>query len=376
MRILHVLGDSEFGGGSRVVIQLCLAARQQGHEPAVLTTNPTFLQELADADLPAVALDCICRPIHPWRDVRGELRLHAYLKREQPDLVHTHTSKAGFLGRRAAWRAGIGAVVHTVHGFAFHEASHPVMIRAYGALETMAARWCHRLVTVSRFHRDWALALGIAPADRLQAIPNGIAPAPRVSADDVAALRREFGVADEEMMLVSAGRLAPGKGLEDLLIALAPLAHRPWRLILPGTGPMATDLPGLCRHHELADRVVLPGFRNDVRRILAAADLAVLPTHREGLSIALLEALSAGLPVLTTTIGSNLEVTRDGRAAALVPPGQPQQLGEELETLLTDSGRRAELSRQALAVFDEEYAEARMLSAYMDLYDELTPPGC
>ncbi|MEZ4388704.1 MAG: glycosyltransferase [Candidatus Krumholzibacteriia bacterium] len=375
MRILHVLGDSAFGGGSRVVIQLCEAARRAGHDPAVLTTDPTFLQHLAARDIRSVPLACICRPIHPWRDLIGERRLRRYLARERPDLIHTHTSKAGFLGRRAAWRAGVGSVVHTVHGFAFHEASHPLQVRAYAALETLAARWCHRLVTVSRFHRDWAIRLGIAPAERIIAIPNGIEPAPDLAVEEIAAVRRHFGVTGAELLLVSAGRLAPGKGLEDLLMALAPLRDRPWRLVLPGAGPLAAVLAELSGRLGLADRVVLPGFRDDVRRLLAAADLAVLPTYREGLSIALLEALAAGLPVVTTTIGSNLEVTRDGWAASLVPPGRPAALRSALVGLLDDRERRAELSRRAVAVFAKEYTESRMLAAYLELYAELDTPG-
>lgn len=375
MRILHILGDSEFGGGSRIVIQLCEAARQRGHEPAVLTTDPTFLEFLRIQDIQAVPLSCICRSIHPWRDLIGERRLTSYLTAERPDIVHTHTSKAGFLGRRAAWRAGVPTVIHTVHGFAFHEDSHPLKIRAYSILETMAADWCHRLVTVSRFHRDWALRLGIAPAHRVMAIPNGIAPAPEVSPDDVALLREEFGMVGADPMMVSAGRLAPGKGIEDLLTALAGMRGMPWRLVLPGAGPLSAELPDLCRRLGLTDRVVFPGFRDDVRRILAAADLAVLPTHREGLSIALLEALAAGLPVVTTTIGSNVEVTRNGRAAVLVRPGRPRMLRQALLALLADEARRQELTQAALSVFREEYLDSRMLSAYMDLYDDVSRPG-
>lgn len=375
MRILHILGDSAFGGGSQIVIQLCEAARQHGHEPAVLTTDPTFIKHLHSRGVRAIPLSCICRAIHPWRDLLGERLLSSFLANDRPDVVHTHTSKAGFIGRRAAWRTGIPAVIHTVHGFAFHEGSHQLVIRAYAALETKAAGWCHRLVTVSRFHRDWAVQLGIAPAHRVVAIPNGIAPAPDVPPADVAALRAEFHLTGSEPMLVSAGRLAPGKGLEDLIVALAAMRDQPWRLVLPGAGPLADSLPGLCRRHGLFNRVMFPGFRNDVRRILAAADIAVLPTHREGLSIALLEAMSASLPVLTTTIGSNVEVTRDGRAAVLVPPGRPEELGKALRELLTNEERRCELSQAAITVFRDEYLESRMLSTYLELYEEITRPG-
>jgi glycosyltransferase involved in cell wall biosynthesis len=244
-------------------------------------------------------------------------------------------------------------------------------VTAYSRLERLAARWCHRLVTVSRFHRDWAIQLGIAPAERIIAIPNGIAEAPQVAPERVAALRAEFGATPGTLLLVSAGRLAPGKGLDELLTAVARLGERPWRLVLPGAGPLSGSLSDQCRRLGLTDRVVLPGFRDDVRDILAASDLAVLPTHREGLSIALLEAMAASLPVITTTIGSNREVSHEGAGALLVTPGDVAGLAAAIDALLADADRRGQLAARGAAIVQSDYTEQRMLEAYLDLYGSL-----
>jgi len=374
MRILHVLGDSAFGGGSRIVLKLCLAARDAGHAPAILTTDATFIRHAEDLGIPVVALPCIVRPIAPWRDWRGERRLFSFLCDHRYDLVHTHTSKAGILGRRAAWRAKVPIVIHTVHGFAFHEQTSWPLLQVYAACERAAARWCHRLVTVSEFHRDWAQRLGISRPPHLLAIPNGIAPAPELPSARREALRAEFGAGPEHILVVSAGRLAPGKGLEDLLRAVARLPateQRRLRVVLPGTGPLAPELPGLAARLGVAVACRFPGFRDDVREILAASDLAALPTYREGMSVALLEAMAAGLPVVTTTIGSNQEVTRGGSVAVLHRPGDIAALADALVALVSSPQQRDRIGRAAREVFTDHYTEQTMLGRYLKLYDDL-----
>ena len=376
MRLLHVIGDSEFGGGARIVLRLAAAAREWGWDVAVLSTNPRMLRELSAAGIESVALDCIRREIRPLHDTVGLLRLARYLRRERYDLVHTHTSKAGFVGRLAASLAGAPRIVHTVHGFAFHEGSRPAALRFYAALERFAARRCHRIVTVSEFHRRWALELGIGRADRVVCIPNGIPEPPPDGGGDRERIRAELGLAPDDAVLVSAGRLAAGKGLEDLLAAAVLLRERgrgAIRLLLPGAGPFAEALRGRIRALDLVGQVVLPGFREDIPALLRAADLAVLPSLREGLSIALLEAMACGLPIVASAIGSNVEVTRGGEAAVLVPVEAPEAIATAVAELLDDAGRRRALGERAREIFRTGYRESVMLERYRRLYAELLP---
>ena len=167
MRVLHVVGDSRFGGGVFVVKSIADVAKALGWEVDVLATDPLVQASFKHDGIRIVNLDSIHRPINPLDDYRGFKILRNFLKSRRYDLVHTHTSKAGVVGRRAAYDAKVPAILHTVHGFAFHEGSRFLSIQVYSTIERIASRWCDAIVTVSDFHKRWAETLGIAPPQKI-----------------------------------------------------------------------------------------------------------------------------------------------------------------------------------------------------------------
>lgn len=374
IRILHVIGDSKYGGGSIIIRRLAEAARDQGWDVEVLTTDPTFRRVLLDTGIGVIHLEAIWRDIRPLRDTAGFFRLYRFLLQRRYGVVHTHTSKAGFLGRLAAWLARIPVTIHTVHGFAFHEQSHFFALQGYALLERLAAHWCDRIVTVSEFHRSWALGLRIANEDKILAIPNGIPEDRVISRRSAAEVRSSLGIGADELVILTTGRLAPQKGLEYLLRAIPILssrAERPFRVLLAGEGPMRLSLESLARELGISDFVAFLGFRDDIGDLLNASDIVVLPSLREGLSIALLEAMAAGKPIVTTTIGTNLEVVQDGVSGLLVPPKQPYALAEAIMHLFESPEFRGRLGVGARLRYEEGYTEERMIQGYMQLYAEL-----
>lgn len=372
--LIHVVGDSKFGGASRLIMRLAERARDAGWSVDVLTTDLVFKQVLQDAHIGVVDLDVIRRDIQPLWDVGGLCRLSRFLYECKYAVVHTHTSKGGFVGRCAASLARVPAIVHTVHGFAFHEASSPLEVWSYASLERLAARWCDRIVTVSHFHRDWALRLGIGDMNKVVAIPNGIPESQATPRRPAPLVRSGLGLKQGDVMILATGRLAPQKGLEYLLEATSAVAGRfggVVKVFLAGSGPLEESLRRQSRHLAIDDQVTFLGFRSDIADLLSASDIVVLPSLREGLSIALLEAMAAGKAIIATAIGSNREVLEHERNALLVPPGSAEALADAVLCLARDSNARTRLGTNARKRYLDSYTEERMLDAYSALYDEL-----
>lgn len=373
-RILHVVGDSQFGGGAVLILRIAQAAAERGGQVDVLSTNSQFNKAIETSGLGVVSLDCIWREIRPLRDLYGLFVLYRFLKNKSYDIVHTHTSKAGLIGRAAAFFAGTPVIIHTVHGFAFHEESPPWVVRFYSALERLAAKWCNKIVTVSNYHRTWALNLGISKPDHILAIPNGISPqrvVPAIGRDD---FRASLGIRPQDLVLVSAGRLAPQKGIEYLIDAVKILVDSGvsnLRVLIAGDGPLRAFLEDKTKEVGLQQNFIFLGFRSDVADILNAGDIAVMPTEREGLSIALLEAMAMGKPIVTTVIGSNLEVTENGQHARLVNPKDSRALALAIREFVSDAGLAKRLGESARSHFQKIYTEDVMLNSYMDLYGSL-----
>jgi glycosyltransferase involved in cell wall biosynthesis len=377
MKLIHVIGDSRFGGAGRIILRLGQIGQAQGWQVDILTTDTVLQQAVKQHGLGVITLDVIRRKIRPLWDLAGLVRLWDFLRREHYAIVHTHTSKGGFVGRLAARLAGVPVIVHTAHGFAFHERSQPWARLFYSTLERIASRWCDRIISVSEFHRRWALELGICRPPKILAIPNGIAAlaSPGVVPAD---LREELGVREDELLILSMARLAPDKGLEYLIEAAALLlrTERRFRIAIAGDGEVRAQLEELAFNLGVSDRVRLLGFREDVSDLLAACDLVVLPSLREGLSIALLEAMAAGKPIVATSIGSHRELASQAEIAQLVPPADAPALCEAILRLTRNPALMARFGAKAQVLFKSQYTEERMLNTYKQLYFDLLKEKC
>jgi glycosyltransferase involved in cell wall biosynthesis len=378
VRLLHIIGNSRFGGAARIILRLGQVAQAEGWHVDILTTDPVFQQAVREHGLGLVNLDVIRRKIRPAWDLAGMVRLLQFLRHERYQIVHTHTSKAGFVGRMAARLAGVPVIVHTAHGFAFHERS-PVSKRLfYSGLERMAAKWCDRIVSVSEFHRRWALELGICNPGEILAIPNGVAIPGRNSGIAPAEFRHGLGARDNDLLILSMARLAGDKGIDHLIEAAAmlPRAGRSFKVVIAGDGPVRARLEQMAAHLGVTGRVSFLGFREDVSDLLAACDLVVLPSLREGLSMTLLESMAAGKPIIATSIGSHRELASQADMARLVPPADARALSEAILRLSQQPALMAHFGASARALFESHYTEDRMLDAYRRLYFDLLREKC
>lgn len=373
LRILHIVGDSKFGGGSIMVLKLAQRAREAGYDVSVLTTDSVFQQVLKEYNIKIVDLDVIWREIRPVKDLFGLYKLYSYLRKNRYDIIHTHTSKAGFVGRIAARLAGVPIIIHTVHGFAFHEESNFIEVKLFSFLEKIAGYFCDKIVTVSEFHRKWALKLKIANEDKIVSIPNGIAKDRVIPKRKREVIREELKLSEDDFIILTTGRLAPQKGIEYLIRAVPLLISKieSFKLLIVGEGPLRDYLEDLVRELKIVQYVYFLGFRRDVGDLLNIADVVVLPSLWEGLSIALLEAMAASKPIITTSIGSNIEVLEDGVAGILVPSKNVERLAEAILKLYEDKDFRKKIALAGYNRYRDCYTEERMLDKYMELYKEM-----
>lgn len=292
--------------------------------------------------------------------------LAALARRFRIGLLHSHHFAMGVYGTAAAKLSGLPHVI-TMHGI-----GDQIQVWRRRLALRCAFRLSEAVVMVSgALKAEMREALGPA-CDAAKIIANGVPP----SQGDRSKLRRELQVSDGELLIVAVGNCYYNKAHSVLLEALALLPPSlPWRLAIAGRPEEATPvLEGLIRRHGWEQRIALLGGRADVPDVLAAADLFAMPSLSEGLPMALLEAMSAGLPVVATNVGGIPEAVQDGREGLLVPASDPAGLSAALRRLLTDEDERRRFAAAAQAKADLVFSPGAMIEAYVRLYEEVASP--
>lgn len=313
------------------------------------------------------------RGIAPCADALSLWKLYRHLRHTQPDLVHTHSSKAGFLGRLAARWARVPVVLYSPHAFAFQMRSAHARRALYRHLERLAGRWTDCLVAVSQAEADLAATARILPRERIVVIENGVDLKEIPSPEEGVALRQELGIARDAPVILFVGRLVEQKAPEVFVRAALRLLERfPGAVfLLAGEGPLQPMLHQMIDRAGKARSVRLLGYRADTPRLYAAAHLFVLPSRWEGLPYALLEAMAAGLPVVASEIPCLAEVVRPGEDGLLVPPDNPDALAEAMASLLQEPEKARALGASARERVCRHYTLERQINQLAALYREL-----
>ncbi|MCC7261240.1 MAG: glycosyltransferase family 4 protein [Candidatus Latescibacteria bacterium] len=375
-RVLHVITRLDRGGSAENTL-LC-AAHMTGYD-TVVAVGPTQGERSPTEALARqrgvefVEVPHLVRPIRPLADLRALWELWRLMRRGRFDLVHTHTSKAGLLGRVAAVLARVPRRVHTAHGHVFYGYHGPALSRLFVWLERWAAWFTDRLVALTPAEEHDQLRFGVGSAAKFAVIHSGVdfAPFARPAADREVT-RRVLGLALDGLVIGTLGRLTPIKGQADLVRAFAqvrPQVPEAW-LLLVGDGEEGPGLAALVRELGVADRVVFAGWREEVPDLLRAMDIFVLPSLNEGMGKALVEAMYVGLPVVASRVGGVPDLIEAGRAGLLVPPGQPAALAAALLGLAADPHRRRELGARAAQVA-RAYSVESMIEKLDGLYQSL-----
>jgi glycosyltransferase involved in cell wall biosynthesis len=381
MRIVHVITRLIIGGAQENTLLTVEGLHHQYHDDVTLLTGPAegpegdLFNRAKQSGLKVEVFPELVRPIRPTVDLRAYRKLRAAFQRLKPDVVHTHSSKAGILGRAAAWHERVPVVVHTIHGMPFGEFETPLKNRLYIALERWAARRCHAIVSVCDAMTQQALAAGVGRPEQFSTVYSGMdADAflhPRRLRQDV---RRELGLADDEVAFATVARLFELKGHDDIVaIAADVLAANPKvRFVWIGDGILRDRLVADLERAGIRGSFILTGLvpPDRIPELLNAVDAVIHPSLREGLARVIPQALLVGRPVISYDIDGAREVVLP-QTGILLKPRDLAGLREAILTLAADPEKRAAMGREGRARFAEQFRHETMTRQLRELYQRL-----
>lgn len=379
MHIVHVITRLIVGGAQENTLLSCEGQARAGHRVTLITgpslgPEGSLMERARSSGYEVEELDAMRRAILPVKDARACLQLVRRLRVLCPDVVHTHSSKAGILGRWAAWQAGVPLVVHTIHGLAFTASRSPLVNGFYRLAERVTAPITDTIVCVADAMREQSLRGGIGRRGQYVTVYSGMdvepflhPPVPREQ------VRASLGIDADDVVVGTIARLFHMKGHDDLL-ELAPSLCRDFprlRFLWIGDGLLRERFERQIDALHLRDRFLLTGLVPPTRvpELTAAMDILVHPSRREGLARALPQGQLAGCPVITYDIDGNREGLIDGRTGLLVPPFDLGKLSAALRVLLSDAARRRSMGESGREFARSRFASSVMVERLLEVYD-------
>ncbi|MEQ1796106.1 MAG: glycosyltransferase family 4 protein [Nitrospira sp.] len=383
-RVIHIITRLDHGGSAENTMLTVLGHDRTQYEPVVIAGHPGSwdaqggmaateeqCRRLDKEQIAYVLVPSLVRPVSPWKDLCALWALAGILRAKRPAIVHTHTSKAGVLGRVAAWLAGVPVVVHTPHGHVFYGHFGELKSRIFLQVERMLCRVTTALVALTAAERDDHLERGVGCAERFAVIPSGI---------DVERFRRArvegrripsgFNCPSDATIVGSIGWLTDIKGHRVLVEALSYLRdeYPKLQVVIVGSGGQQDALLAQADSLGLGDRIHLVGHRDDIEQCLAGMDCFVFPSLNEGMGRALIEAMAAGLPVVASRVGGIPAIVRHEENGLLVPAGDGRALSEALRRILNDRSWGDRLGQSASRTIGGEFGVRAMVDAVESVY--------
>ena len=378
MHVAHVITRLIIGGAQQNTLLTCEDQHREYGDEVTLITGPaigpegSLIDRARAAGFRVIELDSMRRSIHPWHDWRSYRDLLAVLRELRPDLVHTHSSKAGIIGRYAAAKLKLPAV-HTIHGSAFHFGQHPLAFRLYRFLERRAARWSDHLISVCDSLTDQYVEAGVAPRERFTTVYSGMDVEPFLnpprSRDDV---RTELGLADDHVAIAKVARLFDLKGHEYLIRAARAVADRNAnvRFVLIGDGILREQLEQQIADSHLSDHFIFTGLVEPRRipELINACDIVAHTSVWEGLARVLPQGLISGKPVVSYDVDGAREVVVPNETGFLLPRESITELSAAISALVESPELRERLGSTGRERFTDRFRHQTMTREIREVY--------
>jgi glycosyltransferase involved in cell wall biosynthesis len=381
MRVTHVITRLIVGGAQENTIATVLGLRQkpgvQVHLISGSTTGPegSLESDLNQSPGLLTIVPELVRPVHPLKDFLALRKLERIFRAQRPGIVHTHSGKAGILGRLAARRAGVPVIIHTIHGPSFGHFQNAVSNCAFRAAERYAARATTHFIVVADAMKEQYLAAGIGRPEQYTRIFSGFALEPFLAAENDRELGNKLGIAPDDFVIGKIARLFKLKGHDDLFAAAPGIVRQNPRIkfLLVGDGPWRARFEGLARRFGMEKHFIFAGLvpPEEVPKYVGVMDALAHLSLREGLPRALPQALAAGIPVVAYDCDGAREVCLDARTGFLIPSGNLTDLKNRLLQLANDASLCRQLGRAGQSFVRENFAVEKMVDTIYNLYEKL-----
>ena len=385
-KVVHIITRLDMGGSAQDMLLTC---RELGKKYEIVLVHGLSIEsqmtdreketvdrgirKAVEGGVIVIALPSLVRRISPVQDLKALFSLWRLLIREKPSMVHTHTSKAGILGRFAAKLAGVPIIIHRPHGHVFFGHFGPLVSKCFLLTERLMALITNRMVALTQAERDDHIALSVFSPEKIVMIHSGVDIDQYMNVEvNIAEKKRALGLNSKGLVVGTVGWLLPIKGPLHLLKAMSNVweSHPETSLVFVGKGDLEKGLKEEARRMGVSDKVVFLGWRDDIPEIMQVLDVFVLPSLNEGMGRVLVEAMAAGKPVVASRVGGILDLVKEGQNGFLAEPGDEKDLAIAIKKLLEDKKMRDEMGKRGREMA-QDFSVKKMIEKIDVLYESL-----
>jgi len=365
LKIVQIITHMDTIGGAQVhVSDMCIRLKESGSDVYVIAGGGKNVYEaLNEEGILFIYSKNLIRKLNVVSDIKSVLEIRKIVKKINPDIIATHSSKAGIVGRIAGWSLRI-PTVFTAHGWSYTDGVSKRKKRFYILIEKVVARISSGVIAVSKYDEALALKHKVLPIRKITTIHNGVH-------DVEGDLKEQHIYSDDQPNIVMVARFALPKKQLQLLEALNHLQHIKWKICFAGDGPLLKEAQDYVQEMKLSDRVNFLGNCEDVTSLLFKSDLFILISDWEGLPLSILEAMRCGLPIIASDVGGVKEAVIQNENGFLIPKNDFKQLIEKLSYLLTDPLQRLKMGRRGRVIYEENFNFERMYEETLTYYKKV-----
>lgn len=370
IKIAVIITKLELGGAQKVAISICEKLDKTKFEPFLICGCGGILDEETNKKIKVFFVKDLVRQINPLKDIKALFSIYKIIKKEKPLIVHTHSSKAGILGRFAAKLCKVNNIVHTIHGFGFNDTQNFLKKNLYIFLEKICARFSKILIPVSTENIKKGLKYKIAVKEKYRYIKLGIDIENFKNFKSIPSLKQELNLLSSDILITTIGPFKPQKNLPDFIKIANNISkkHINFKFVIVGDGILRENFEKMIKDFGIEKNIFLLGWRRDISNILNSSDVFVMTSLWEGLPISTIEALSCGLVPIVNDVDGQREIIKDGINGFLIKPHDIKSAEEKILILYNDNKLKDRLSQNARNSIDETFSINYMIKEHEKLY--------